>query len=153
MNKAGSNFIDREVELEERTTSGLLGDDELVAPFGVRMRESMEMLRECTSSSKLHQTVTGLAEWPKVPLATVERADRAPLAAARELIRRGVELWKQDRAEDALATFDEVVERFGDSEVTEVRGNVATALVNRGLVLGTLNRPIDALAACGPPPR
>ena len=136
MNKAGS-FIDREVGLAERTTRGLLSEDELVAPL---VRESMvELLR---GSSNLRQTITSPA------LAGVEPADHAPLASARKLIKRGIALWRQGRSADALDAFDQVAERFGDSKLPELLGNVATALVNKGVILCELNRREEALVAC-----
>lgn len=135
MNKAGS-FIDREVGLAERTTRGLLSEDELVAPL---VRESMvELLR---GSSNLRQTITSPA------LAGVEPADHAPLASARKLIKRGIALWRQGRSADALDAFDQVAERFGDSKLPELLGNVATALVNKGVILCELNRLEEALVA------
>ena len=41
-----------------------------------------------------------------------------------------------------------MVRRFGESETPALLERVAFALVNRGAVLGDLNRPQDALEAC-----
>lgn len=148
MNKASGNFIDREVERTGRATRGFLSGDELVVPFGGRTPGSMaETLRECVGNPTLLQTVAGLAEQPKKRPATVEAAEPAPLAAAREFVKKGVALWKQGRDENALDTFDQVVARFGDSEVLELRGIVAIALVNKGTILCDLNRLKEALTA------
>ena len=68
--------------------------------------------------------------------------------AARALVGKAVALWSQNRAEDALATFDELVHRFGESETPALLEPVAAALVNKGAVLGMLNRPEEALTAC-----
>ena len=47
-----------------------------------------------------------------------------------------------------MATYDEVVRRFGASEVPALHEAVATALLNKGAALSTLQRPEDALATC-----
>ena len=70
------------------------------------------------------------------------------VVAAWTLFGKAVALWSQNRAEDALATFDELVHRFGESETPALLEPVAAALVNKGAVLGMLNRPEEALTAC-----
>ena len=65
--------------------------------------------------------------------------------AARELFETRIRGNAQNRAEDALAACDEMVRRFGDSEIPGVSKWVAEALVAKGAALRTLNRPQDAL--------
>ena len=51
----------------------------------------------------------------------------------------------QAHAEETLVACDEIVRRFGDSEIPGVVKWVAKALVNRGVALSELNRPQAAL--------
>ena len=68
--------------------------------------------------------------------------------SARKLVMRGYQRWQQGRAEDALDAYDQVVRKFGHSEVPGLRVAVAMALVNKGVSLGALNRLKEALTAC-----
>ena len=72
-----------------------------------------------------------------------ESAERA----ARELFETTAALNVRNRAEDTMEACDEVIRRFGESEIPAVLVWVAKALVNKGAVLGTLNRLQDALEA------
>ena len=51
-----------------------------------------------------------------------------------------------NRAPEALATYDEVVRRFGDSDATPILESVAMALVRKAITLVALRRNEDALA-------
>ena len=66
--------------------------------------------------------------------------------AARALFTNALNV--RNGAENAVAAYDEVLRRFGESEIPAVLGWVAKALVNKGVVLGALNRPQAALEAC-----
>ena len=68
--------------------------------------------------------------------------------AAQEFFEATSTLHVQNSAEDTVAVCDELVRRFGDSEIPGVLRWVAKALVNRGAALSKLNRPEDALVAC-----
>ena len=68
--------------------------------------------------------------------------------AARELFKTTAALHVRNRAEDAVEACDEVVRRFGESEIPAVLVWVAKALVNKGTALSELKRPQDALEAC-----
>ena len=70
-----------------------------------------------------------------------ESAERA----ARELLTAALNV--RNRAEDTVEACDEVIRRFGESEIPAVLVWVAKALVNKGTVLRDLNRPQDALEA------
>ena len=70
------------------------------------------------------------------------------LAVARELIEKGTTFGQLNRPEDALATCDEVLRRFGASAAPALREAVALALLNKGAALSALRRPEDALATC-----
>ena len=67
--------------------------------------------------------------------------------AARALFGKAVTLWGRNQAEDAFAAFDELVNRFGESETPALLETVAMALVNKGVILGGLNRPEEELTA------
>ena len=73
-----------------------------------------------------------------------ESAERA----ARELFKTTAALNVLNRAEDTVEACDEVIRRFGKSEIPAVLVWVAKALVNKGTALSELNRPQDALEAC-----
>ena len=82
----------------------------------------------------------------------VERSQTGPgesvERAAKELFETTARLNDQTRAEDTVAACNEIVRRFGDSEIPGVSIWVAKALVNRGAALSKLNQPEEALAAC-----
>ena len=75
-------------------------------------------------------------------------ADDEQVLVARTLFDKGVDLWERDQKEDALATLDELLRRFSETQTPALLVIVAIALANKGVVLGTLNRPDEALAAC-----
>ena len=64
------------------------------------------------------------------------------------LVMKGLVLHRQNRAADALAVYEEVGHRFGDTENPEIAREVAKSLVMKSLALKRLNRAEDALAAC-----
>ena len=72
---------------------------------------------------------------------------QAELLAAKEIFDEAVALKNQNRLEDVLAAFDEVVRRFGDSEIPTISRLVARALVIKGFTLDDLDRPEDALVS------
>ena len=74
-----------------------------------------------------------------------ESAERA----ARELFKTTAALNVLNRAEDTVEACDEVIRRFGESEIPAVLVWVAKALANKGTTLSELNRPQDALEAYG----
>ena len=77
-----------------------------------------------------------------------ENADeQAELLAAQEMYDKAVALQNQNRLEEALSVFDEVVRRFAESEMPMVSRLVAIALVRSGLTLNDLDRPEDELTA------
>ena len=74
------------------------------------------------------------------------QAEASEERIARELIEKGKTFRRLQRPKDALATYDEVMQRFGASEAPTLREAVATALLNKGTTLGGLRRPEGALA-------
>ena len=71
----------------------------------------------------------------------------AELAAAGKLMRSASILYARNRVEDALATYDELVRRFGESDVPVIHELVAFIFFCKGAILGQLDRQEDALAA------
>ena len=78
--------------------------------------------------------------------ATRRRSTQADERAARALFKTARDL--QNRGEEAVAAYDEVVRRFGDSRYPAILEWVAKALANKAAALGKLNRPQDALEVC-----
>ncbi|MCY4441768.1 MAG: tetratricopeptide repeat protein [Deltaproteobacteria bacterium] len=73
-----------------------------------------------------------------VPDDTVERD-------ARTLFARAATLNNQNHAEDALALWDELLLRFGQSKNPALLESIVTALFNKGVTLGRMNRLQEAL--------
>ena len=101
---------------------------------------------------------TEVFEWGSVPSnveSKIRREDQrsedtnqqAELLAAKKIFDEAVALKNQNQLEAALASFDEVVRRFGDSEMPMVPQLVALALFERGSTLDDLDRLEDALTA------
>ena len=63
------------------------------------------------------------------------------------LLDRAATLHSQNRTEDALAVYDELVSQFGKSEKPALLELVALALINKGTTFGRLSRLEDALVA------
>ncbi len=72
--------------------------------------------------------------------------DESAARVARELFKNALNV--RNGSEDAVAAYEDVILRFGESEIPAVLEWVAKALVNKGAALGALNRPRDALEAC-----
>ena len=73
--------------------------------------------------------------------------EQAEFLAAKEIFDEAVALKNQDRPEEALSAFDEVVRRFAESEMPKVSRLVAMALFEKGLTLNELDWLEDALVA------
>ena len=67
-------------------------------------------------------------------------------SAARELLRKALTLAESGRLQDAVAAWDEVIRRFGESDARPDLEQVSMALVNKGKALGRLGRAEEALA-------
>ena len=75
-------------------------------------------------------------------------ASPAP-SVGKELLVKGMELAESGRLQDAVAAWDEVVRRFGESDASADLGLVSLALVNKGQALGGLGRSEEALRLWG----
>ena len=89
----------------------------------------------------------GLAGHREELLALLPEDELDELAAAMPLLQKAVELQKQDRLEESLAAWDEVVRGFGESKSPEVFQLVALAHYGKAEDLGELGRLEDTLAA------
>ena len=77
-----------------------------------------------------------------------ELHEHAELVAAGARLNEALGLEDQNRTEEALAIYDEVVQRFGESDALIPLQLVASAFLSKGVTLRTMNRPEEALAAC-----
>ena len=67
-------------------------------------------------------------------------------SAARELLGKAAALAENGRLQDAVAAWDEVVRRFGESDASTDREQVLMALICKGTALDRLGRVEEALA-------
>ncbi len=66
---------------------------------------------------------------------------------AKALFNKGVSLGQQNRLEDEITQYDELIQRFGTSDEAAVQKLVVQALLNKGIMLDQLGRPEDAITA------
>ena len=122
--------------------------EELLAMIPEGFTEVFE--RGSVPSNVESKTSVGVEQHPRRGDQSSEDAnEQAEFLAAKEIFDKAVALTNQNRLEEALTAYDEVVRRFGDSETLTLLKSVATALVSKGTILGVLNRPKEALAAFG----
>ncbi len=67
-------------------------------------------------------------------------------SASKEPLRKALALAESGQLQDAVAAWDEVIQRFGESDASADREQVSMALVNKGKALGRLGRAEEALA-------
>ena len=67
-------------------------------------------------------------------------------SASKELLRKALALAERGRLQEALAAWDEVIQRFGESDARADLEQVSLAMVNKGKALGRLGRADEALA-------
>ena len=120
--------------------------EELLAMIPEGFTEVFE--RGSVPSNMERKTSVGVEQYPRrEDQRSEDTNEQAELLAAREIFGKAVALKNQNRLEDALVAFDEVVRRFGDSEIPMVSCLVALALSGKGYVLDDLDRLEDALTA------
>ena len=76
-----------------------------------------------------------------------EEHEFSELADAGRLLENASVLCARNRVKEALAKYDELVRRFGESDVPGVSSLVAFGFFTKGAILGQLDRQEDALAA------
>ena len=70
-----------------------------------------------------------------------------PQQVARALANKGVALSRLGREQQALDTYNHLMERFGSSEETEIVEQVAVGMLHKGITLNQLNRIQEAIEA------
>jgi tetratricopeptide (TPR) repeat protein len=75
-----------------------------------------------------------------------ESSNAKPRQVAQTLFNSGVALRQQNRFEEAIATYDQVIARFGDASELALREQVARAMLSKGAVLSQLQRNEEAIA-------
>ena len=115
------------------------------------IREARDMVPEMQSLhelaySKLMELPILATQHTTAQVVYSTEGEREQAMAAGTLFQRGVALSEQNRMEDALAAFDELVNRFRDHEIPVLLEWIAKALVNKGIALVALGRHEEALA-------
>ena len=107
-----------------------------------------EVFERGSVPSKERKTSVDVEQYPRRgDQRNEDENEQAELLAAKEIYNKAVALKNQNRSEEALSAFDEVVHRFAESEMPIVSRLVAMALIERGFTLDDLDRPEDALVA------
>ena len=120
--------------------------EELLAMIPEGFTEVFE--RGLVPSDMERKTSVGVEQYPRwEDQSSEDENEQAELLATKEIFDKAITLKNQNRLEEALTAYDEVVRRFGDSETLTLLRSVAKALVSKGAILGELNRPEDALIA------
>ena len=118
--------------------------EELLAIIPEGFTEVFE--RGSVPSNMGRMTSVGVEQYPRrEDQGSEDTNEQAEFLAAKEIFDEAVALKNQDRPEEALSAFDEVVHRFAESEMPMVSQLVVLALFERGLTLNYLDRPEDAL--------
>ena len=120
--------------------------EELLAMIPEGFTEVFE--RGSVPSNMESKTSVGVEQYPRrEDQRSEDTNEQAEFLAAREIFDKAVALKNQNRPEEALSAFAEVVRRFTESEMPIVSRLVAMALIERGFTLDDLDRPEDALVA------
>ena len=108
-----------------------------------------EIFEQGSAPSNMERKISiGVEQYPRrEDQRSEDTPEQAELLAAKKIFDEAVALKNQNQLEAALASFDEVVRRFGDSEMPMVPQLVALALFERGSTLDDLDRLEDALTA------
>ena len=65
---------------------------------------------------------------------------------ANALFNKGVALGQLGRSEDAIALYDDLIERYSSDKEPAMREKIANAMFNKGVTLGQLGRSEDAIS-------
>ena len=105
---------------------------------------------------KLKACIVALSLWglsavltlPSSPVMAAETASNtAQEQVARALLNKGIDLDNLHRYEEALAAYNDLITRFGNSQEMYIRDYVATALLSKSIDLEILHRHKEAIAA------
>lgn len=120
-----------------------LDDDELSV-----YRTAFNRLIELPSLADHREGLLTEAPWMVSDSKLDNRSEQPWTAAAQALFDRALAQMNQGEAEQALATWDEVVSRFDESGTTESPRVVARALISKALLLGDMELPEQSLVIC-----
>lgn len=84
--------------------------------------------------------------WDKLPERSATESGLTKAKAAKALAFKGISLGMLKRRDEEIAVYDQVAERFGDSDDLDVRQEVAEALFNKAITLEESNQTEAALA-------
>ena len=110
-------------------------------------RAAFTRLLEFPSLATHREKLISLAPWAVNDGPRDQRYVPEQPVAAQILYKQAFSLTDRGHLPEALAAWDELVRRFGDSDAQPELEYVAIALINKGIALGTMNRPNDAIAA------
>ena len=110
-------------------------------------RAAFTRLLESPSLATHREKLISLAPWAINDGPGDQRYVPERPVAAQTLYKQALSLTDSGHIPEALAAWDELVRRFGDSDAQPELEYVAIALINKGIAHGTMNRPNDALAA------
>ena len=103
------------------------------------------------SAPELAQMIDNLsmeaAQSPSI-LEGISDSAELQLEVAMALVNKGVRQRQLDDSKAAIATYDQLVSRYGDSDSPELQARVAKALSAKGVVLIRLGRPEEAQRTC-----
>ena len=110
-------------------------------------RTAFTRLLESPSLAMHRESLISLAPWAAGDRSGDQRRASEKPVAAQTLYHQAFALTDKGHAPEALAVWDELVRRFGDSDSQPELEYVAIALINKGVALGTMKRHNDALSA------
>ncbi|MBQ5469720.1 MAG: hypothetical protein IIT54_03835, partial [Acetobacter sp.] len=103
-------------------------------------------LKACAVALSLWGLSSVLALYSSPVMAAETASNTAQEQVAGTLLFNGIHLDKLHREEEALAAYNDVITRFGNSQDKIIQELVAFALYNKGGDLGSLHRYEEALA-------
>ncbi len=110
-------------------------------------RTAFARLLESPSLAIHRENLLSLSPWVTGDHIGDQRQVSEQPMSARALYQQAFALTDMGHVPEALAAWDELVRRFGDSDAQPELEYVAIALINKGIALGNMNRHNDALAA------
>ena len=119
-------------------------DDEAQSDY----RAAFARLIDLPSMAAHREELRSHAPWMVSDRTGDHQSDQPWPAAAQALFDQALTFMKRGQAQQALATWDEVVSRFDESGGDASPSAVARALVSKALMLGDMDRPAESLATC-----
>ena len=73
--------------------------------------------------------------------------DASEQQKAQALFNKGIALGTLNKVEEAISSYEQVIEQFSESQELALQELVAKALINKGITLGTLNKVEEAISS------